>query len=171
MQVAAISAPGCRGKSTPSRVAHLSFMQAVDAPTTSSAGHILHVTSMALMAGGASAMGCAVVQSAAYGQLPAACNLVGFSFAPRALSDRRGETGGTVAAQYLFGQQHADALPSNGEGGKRLLGRDELKRLVHAAAEALVGTSLGAEQPLVDAGMDSLGAVELRNGLQVGAMK
>ena len=43
--------------------------------------------------------------------------------------------------------------------------RAKLVAQINDTVTAVMGTSVGAEEPLMDAGIDSLGAVELRNSL------
>ena len=65
-------------------------------------------------------------------------------------------------------QQHttADLATSSSPAVSVHLTRETVHRQVQAAIAAVVGESLGDMQPLMAGGLDSLGAVELRNALQ-----
>ena len=58
---------------------------------------------------------------------------------------------------------------TKGADGHDVLGRatDELGRVVGDAVSAIIGRGVGADEPLMSAGLDSLGSVELRSTLQV----
>ena len=80
------------------------------------------------------------------------------------------ETAGTAAAQAA--PQHAAGGTGASAAASAAAGMTPEQRLpyllaeVESAAAAIVGRSVGTSEPLMAAGLDSLGAVELRNSLE-----
>lgn len=60
----------------------------------------------------------------------------------------------------------AIAETAGGAVAAPVMSHSALCALVAAAAESIIGNSVGDDEPLMDAGLDSLGAAELRNSLQ-----
>jgi hypothetical protein len=67
------------------------------------------------------------------------------------------------ASQAATGAEAAAALPVSGVPA---MGVEELLQLVQRTVEAVLGEAVDSQEPLMAAGLDSLGATEVRNSLQ-----
>jgi acyl carrier protein len=68
-----------------------------------------------------------------------------------------------VAGHSAHGRQEHQALQS---GVTHRQSSEDIKQVVLELLESMIGSSLDLQQPLSQAGLDSLGAIELRNSLQ-----
>ncbi len=81
------------------------------------------------------------------------------------------DSGGAAAGLALAELQPAEAAwqAAGGEPAAAGMELEAVQALVQGAVEAVLGQALGAEEPLMAAGLDSLGAVEVRQSLQQAA--
>ena len=69
-------------------------------------------------------------------------------------------------AQHACSASAAAGAPAAAAQGRARISRAGIASMVHEAVAAVLGPDVNPDEPLMASGLDSLGAVELRNALQ-----